>query len=59
MKIMSVSRDPRQLLWAWKGWRDVIGPSTRDLFTNYVHLLNIGATDNGKYDLVFVQSFRY
>ncbi|XP_014768719.1 angiotensin-converting enzyme [Octopus bimaculoides] len=59
IKMMSVSRDPRQLLWAWKGWRDVIGPSTRDLLTNYVHLLNIGATDNGFSDIGEYQREKY
>ncbi|GAB1608681.1 angiotensin-converting enzyme-like [Argonauta hians] len=59
LKIMSDSRDPNQLLWAWKGWRDVIGPSSRDLFSKHVYQLNIGAKNNGFDDIGQYQRQKY
>lgn len=48
--IMAHSRDPQKLLNAWKGWRDVTGPKLREKYSDYVRLLNIGASDNGYAD---------
>ncbi|ESO96402.1 hypothetical protein LOTGIDRAFT_115941 [Lottia gigantea] len=47
--LMSNSRDPKQLLEAWVGWRDVTRP-IKPLYTNFVNLKNIGAVENGYSD---------
>ena len=44
--IMAKSRDHDELLWAWKGWRDSVGPPIRPLFEKFVGLLNTGANDH-------------
>jgi len=36
-----------ELLRAWKGWRDAVGPEIRPLYTEYVALSNEGARDYG------------
>lgn len=45
--ILSKSRDYDRLLFAWKGWRDAVGPELRPRYKQFVKLLNIGAKDNG------------
>ena len=45
-KIMRKSRDPNELLFAWKRWRDVVGPATKPLYDRMVDLLNIGAREH-------------
>ena len=45
--ILAHSRDPEELLYVWKGWRDAVGPKLKDKYTRYVELNNIGARDNG------------
>jgi len=59
-KIMAESRDPKQLLDAWRGWHAISKPMRKD-FARYVELANEGArelgfADNGalwrsKYDM--------
>ena len=44
--ILSKSRDYERLLFAWKGWRDAVGPKIRPLYTQFVKLKNQGAKDN-------------
>lgn len=44
--IISKSRDYDELLWAWVGWRDAVGPSLRDQFGQLVDLLNKGAQEH-------------
>lgn len=46
-KILSTSRDYDRLLFAWKGWRDAVGPKLRNKYTEFVKLKNKGATENG------------
>lgn len=43
--IMSRSRDYNELLWAWRGWRDAVGPPLKDQFGRLVKLLNKGARE--------------
>lgn len=43
--LMAKSRDYDQLLWAWKGWRDSVGPPIKPLFKTFVGLLNLGARE--------------
>lgn len=49
-RIMAESRDPRQLLDVWRGWR-TISPPMRDDFWRYVDLANKGARELGFADL--------
>ena len=49
-KIMRKSRDPNDLLFAWKGWRDAVGPPMKPLYERMVDLLNIGAREHGWID---------
>jgi len=48
--IMAESRNPDELLEAWKGWR-TISPPIRDLYSRFVELGNEGARDLGFSDL--------
>jgi len=48
--LMAESRNPDELLEAWKGWR-TISPPIRDLYTRFVELGNEGARDLGFSDL--------
>lgn len=45
-EIMASSRDPKQLLEAWEGWR-TISPPMRDRYKRFVELSNQGARDLG------------
>ena len=45
-EIMASSRDPKQLLDAWEGWR-TISPPMRDRYKRFVELSNQGARDLG------------
>ncbi len=49
-KIMRKSRDVDKLLFAWKGWRDEVGPKTKPFYEKIVDLLNIGAREHGYID---------
>ncbi|KAI0240228.1 Angiotensin-converting enzyme [Lamellibrachia satsuma] len=49
-KVMSSSRDYNELLWAWRGWRDAIGPHSKPLFTEVVTRLNVVSRQNGYCD---------
>ncbi|XP_033109443.1 angiotensin-converting enzyme-like [Anneissia japonica] len=48
--IMSDSRDYDELLWAWKGWRDAVGPPIGKLYPEYVKFRNIAARNTGYND---------
>ncbi|XP_038942571.1 angiotensin I converting enzyme (peptidyl-dipeptidase A) 3 isoform X2 [Rattus norvegicus] len=50
-EIMATSRDQKELLWAWQGWRDAIGRQLRPVFEDYVHLSNKAAQYNGYKDM--------
>lgn len=47
--LMSESRDYDELLWAWKGWHDAVGPKIGKLYPTYVSLLNEAAINGGRY----------
>lgn len=49
-RIMAQSRDPKQLLDVWRGWR-TISPPMREDFRRYVELANKGARELGFADL--------
>ncbi|XP_068685957.1 angiotensin-converting enzyme-like [Montipora foliosa] len=46
-ELMGKSREYNELLWAWKGWRDAVGPPIRPLYEKLVVLLNDGARRHG------------
>lgn len=47
-EVMATSRDQKELLWAWQGWRDAVGPQVRMTFERYVQLSNKAAKLNGE-----------
>jgi hypothetical protein len=47
-EIMATSRDRKELLWAWQGWRDAVGRQLRPIFGRYVQLSNKAARLNGE-----------
>ena len=47
---MANSRDYKQLLYAWWGWRNETGPKIRKIFKEYTDLTNKGAKENGYTD---------
>ncbi|XP_041460863.1 angiotensin-converting enzyme-like [Lytechinus variegatus] len=47
---MSISRDYDELLWAWKGWHDAVGPKIGKLYPTYVSLSNEAARNGGYED---------
>lgn len=49
-KVLAESRDPDQLLEAWKGWRSV-SPPLREKYSRFVELANEGARELGFEDL--------
>ncbi|HSF15270.1 MAG TPA: M2 family metallopeptidase [Vicinamibacteria bacterium] len=49
-KILAESRDPKQLLDVWRGWREVAAPLRED-YVRYVELGNEGARELGFRDL--------
>ncbi|XP_058531303.1 angiotensin-converting enzyme-like protein Ace3 isoform X1 [Ochotona princeps] len=50
-EIMANSRDEKELLWAWQGWRDAVGRQLRSIFPRYLHLSNKAARLNGYRDM--------
>ncbi|XP_004749261.2 angiotensin-converting enzyme-like protein Ace3 isoform X1 [Mustela putorius furo] len=50
-EIMATSRDQKELLWAWQGWRDAVGRQLRMTFERYVQLSNKAAKLNGYTDM--------
>ena len=48
--ILRTSRKKVELDWAWKAWRDAVGPPIKTLYGNLVDLLNIGAREHGWID---------
>ncbi|XP_072179538.1 angiotensin-converting enzyme-like [Diadema setosum] len=48
--IMSTSTDWDELVWAWKGFRDVVGVANKPLYERYVEIINEGARANGYKD---------
>lgn len=55
-RIMSTSRDYDELLWAWEGWRDAVGPSAKEDYKRYVELKNEAAQAMGK---ILVNIYKY
>ncbi|XP_002165887.3 uncharacterized protein LOC100206770 [Hydra vulgaris] len=49
-EIMRTSRNKKKLDWAWRSWRDTVGPPIKSLYTNMIDLLNIGAREHGWID---------
>lgn len=47
-EVMATSRDQKELLWAWQGWRDAVGRQLRMTFDRYVQLSNKAAKLNGE-----------
>ncbi|XP_045746145.2 angiotensin-converting enzyme-like protein Ace3 [Mirounga angustirostris] len=50
-EVMATSRDPKELLWAWQGWRDAVGRQLRITIERYVQLSNKAAKLNGYKDM--------
>ncbi|XP_057569833.1 angiotensin-converting enzyme-like protein Ace3 [Hippopotamus amphibius kiboko] len=50
-EVMATSRDQKELLWAWQGWRDAVGRQLRVTFERYVQLSNEAAKLNGYKDM--------
>uniref|UniRef100_A0A8C6G0I9 Angiotensin-converting enzyme n=1 Tax=Moschus moschiferus TaxID=68415 RepID=A0A8C6G0I9_MOSMO len=50
-EVMATSRDEKELLWAWQGWRDAVGRQLRMTFERYVQLSNKAAKLNGYQDM--------
>ncbi|EPY86413.1 angiotensin-converting enzyme [Camelus ferus] len=50
-EVMATSRDQKELLWAWQGWRDAVGRQLRTTFERYVQLSNKAAKLNGYKDM--------
>nr|XP_003465355.2 angiotensin-converting enzyme-like protein Ace3 [Cavia porcellus] len=50
-EVMATSRDHRELLWAWEGWRDSVGRQLRPIFWQCVELSNKAAQLNGYKDM--------
>ena len=50
-RIISKERDYDRLLFAWKGWRDAVGPKLRPLYERFVKLKNQGAKEHGWKDI--------
>ncbi|XP_039091839.1 angiotensin-converting enzyme-like protein Ace3 [Hyaena hyaena] len=50
-EVMATSRDQKELLWAWQGWRDAVGRQLRNIFERYVQLSNKAANLNGYKDM--------
>jgi peptidyl-dipeptidase A len=46
-EVISKSRDYDELIYVWKGWRDVSGAKMRDDYKKYVELSNLAAEKNG------------
>lgn len=49
--IMGASRDYDELLWAWKGWHNAIGPQMKEPYEELVEKMNEAARDNGYSDI--------
>ncbi|XP_011366886.1 angiotensin-converting enzyme-like protein Ace3 [Pteropus vampyrus] len=58
-EVMATSRDYKELLWAWQGWRDAAGRQLRVAFEYYVHLSNKAAMLNGYKDMGALWRSRY
>src|SRR5690606_1330126 len=49
--VLAKSRDPRELLAAWRGWHDAAGHAIKPLFERFVPLANAGARGIGFRDV--------
>ena len=47
-QVMATSQDWDELVWAWKGWREVSGKKMTSRFTEMFNLQNEAADINGK-----------
>lgn len=59
IKIMRTSRDYDELIWAWKGWRDAIGPKIRTDWIEAMKLSNEGAKEHDYHDVGEYQRHQY
>uniref|UniRef100_H2Z6E1 Angiotensin-converting enzyme n=1 Tax=Ciona savignyi TaxID=51511 RepID=H2Z6E1_CIOSA len=50
INLFAKSRNYSELLWAWKGWRDAIGPKVRTDWERIIEIENIGARENNYTD---------
>uniref|UniRef100_F6Z092 Angiotensin-converting enzyme n=2 Tax=Ciona intestinalis TaxID=7719 RepID=F6Z092_CIOIN len=50
INLFAKSRNYSELVWAWKGWRDAIGPKIRTDWERIIQINNIGARENGYHD---------
>ena len=48
VRVMATSRDPEELRYAWRAWRDAAGRPLRQQFAQYVRLSNEAARINGE-----------
>ena len=53
-RLLASSRDYDELLWAWKGWRDVTGPLMKDGYEQFVSLSNEAVQTLGKHSAVLL-----
>lgn len=49
--LMHTSRDPNLLLWAWKSWRDAVGPKIKKQYMRFIELQNEAARSGGHSDM--------
>lgn len=49
-ELMKKSKSRKELNWAWKSWRDKVGPPMKVLYSNLVDLLNVGSREHGWID---------
>ena len=45
-QVMAKSRDTKELLYVWKGWRDAVGPQLKNKYKEFVRLSNVGAREH-------------
>ena len=59
INIMAKSRDYNKLLFAWKGWRDAVGPKMKPLYKEFVEIVNLGAREHGWVDNGYFERSHY
>ncbi|GFO31251.1 angiotensin-converting enzyme [Plakobranchus ocellatus] len=61
LRVISKSRDPEHLKEVWLAWRQSTGPPIKELYSQYVDILNSGANENGfpDYSVYWKQSLFY
>ena len=59
INIMAKSKDYDKLLFAWRGWRDAVGPKMKPLYEQFVNILNLGAREHGWVDNGYFERSHY